>query len=153
MYKNIVVPIDPKKLSKKAMLHIFNFANITGAHIDFVHASSKIFDDDEEVMLRISLDKFHEEENKVIETELHELETFIQTEDLNEMAEAVSWAVSIISAHDDAGGSILKFGEKHNVDLYILSIPQHSSKWQILIGNIKEWVIHNAECPVLVVHR
>jgi len=152
MYKNIVVPINPKKLSKTALLHTFKLASYSCARIDFVHASTKIFTDDEELMLRVSVEKFHKEEERIIEETQQTVATFLQCDELRDLSCSVPWEVSIIPSHEDAAKAIVTFAEEKKADLFVLSIPRHSSKWKMLLGNVREWVIHHAECPVLVIH-
>ncbi len=153
MYQNIVIPIKPDHLSIKTFRHAFGLAAETGGKICVLHASSKILDDDQEVMLRVSLDKFHEEENRVIQEIGNAVRALLESDELAEFKDKVPCEIQVIPDRDNAQKTIVTFANEQAADLIILSLRGRSPALALLLGNFKEWVIHYADCPVLVVHE
>ncbi|MBN1356887.1 universal stress protein [bacterium] len=153
MYKHILIPINPKKISDTAIRYAFELASFTGAVISIVHASSKVFSDDEESMLRVPLEKFHAKEEKDMEFTRSKVAEVMESKLLKTLSGTVQWKVETIPAHDSSANAVVSHAEKVGADLIFLSVPRISSKWEMILGDFREWVIHFASCPVLVFHR
>ena len=152
MYSNILIPVNPDRLSLKAFKHAFTIAKSSNATVWIVNASPKVFDDDEEVMLRISLDKWHEDENRAITHVREQVMKLLNSPEMIEFVEGVKFEIIVIPAQSRDYKSILDFARTHGSDLIVLGLVRQSPAWQIIVGNFKEWIIHYAECPVLVIH-
>ena len=152
MYGKILIPIDPEKLSWMAFLHAFRIAEMCNSEVYIIHASSKLLSDDEEMMLRVSLDKFHNGEDREIRRVTGMVLEFLQQEGLRELACKISYKIDVIPEHDDRIKAIHQFCASNGIDLIVLGMKSRRSALELFKSNISKWATLFPECPVLVVH-
>jgi nucleotide-binding universal stress UspA family protein len=151
MFKKILCPVDLKKSSHSALIHAFHLASMVEGIVMIVHASKSVLSDEEEVMLRISLDRFHEQENVAIKEISEKIARMIETPELKQLVQNVRHEVFVIAMEHDAGKAISKFAITMGAELIVISKRGSKSIVEIIFNDVAEHVIYSNQLPVLIV--
>ncbi len=152
MYKTIVCPVDLSDVSFRALRHAFMIARSCGGEVIIVHASSKVLTDDQETMLRISLEQFHQDEIREIQRVDAVIRDALESPELKELVSGIAHTIHTISAHDDDAWAIIEFARNIQADLITITCRGRSAVIDALLGGAADTIIKKATCPVLVVH-
>jgi len=151
MYKKILCPVDLEINCANALEHAFYLANMSGGEITVIHANPDVLSDDEEVMVRVSLEEFHQKEKECVKTALKKIEALLQYGKIPEYSKSVVHHTKIIPSHRSEVQALLNYAEDHDYDLIVIRAHTHSKAYEMLIGGVAEKIVRHASCPVLVV--
>ena len=151
MYSKILCPFNKSERSLKALRHTLKLAGFTHGEVFILHASMELLDEQEETMLRVSLNKFHQHENETIQDIQDYVVKVLNREDFQSLSKNIQHHLSIIPAHDDIGKAIVTFAADNEVDLIVMPKHDKSVAWEIIRGSISMNVVHHAHCPVLFI--
>jgi nucleotide-binding universal stress UspA family protein len=140
--KNILVPTDFSQLSLKALAYGAALARQFDATLWLLHIIEPIapFTGLESVPITIDT----EQQTADAEAQMAEFAATHVPSDVS---------VSSLIRHGSAVREIADFAKTENIDLVIASTHRHNRIARALFGGISERIIHNAPCPILIVHE
>lgn len=150
MMKVIMCPLDLKSGSESALVYGFRLARQFKGKLLIVHASRQLVDDRKEVMLRVSVEKFHKSEQQATDEAKKRIEQFLSSPPVNSEIDDVPYEIQVIPQGEDAGESLEKHAQENSVDLIILSKRGHRSTLEILFRDVAEHLIYKSAIPVLL---
>ena len=146
-YKKILIPTDGSKAAERAAPHAIDLAKKYGAtlHVLFVVDTDAVdVSLGTEQVQRIKEGRFDEMQ------ELKDFATAATARVADKAREAGVDAEEAIAA-GSPHKQIVKYADKHDVDLIAMTCHGRSGVRRLLLGSITEQVLRHAEVPVLVV--
>lgn len=142
MIQHILFPCDGSETSSLVEAHVLNMAKTFQARVTVLHAYEFL-----EVVPVYEASYAY----------LDELETYLETQS----SEIVSQAQSRLQAAGITAGShvikgapgtgIVSAISELGADLIVMGSRQRSAVRRILLGSVSNYVVHHADCPVLIV--
>ncbi|HEY9839419.1 MAG TPA: universal stress protein [Candidatus Obscuribacterales bacterium] len=142
MYQHILFPTDGTTAARRVETQVVSLARAFGARITVLHAYEFL-----EVI-------------PVYETTyayIDELEDYLSAQSKEVAAQtearlrAEGLEVQTLVIKGDPGQSVLNAADEQHCDLIVMGSRQRGAVRRFLLGSVSNYVVHHAECPVLIV--
>lgn len=140
MYKKILVPTDASDFSKRALLEAIAIAHMTDGEIlllNVTHSPDSYWGYTASYGLTV---------NQEALTELGNLAIEISTADIT-----TDVPLKPIIKFGNPSNQIFETAEEEKVDLIVMGSHGHGFVAGALLGSVSQRVLHQADCPVLIV--
>ena len=145
-FKSILCPTDLSPISVKALQKAVELAHTFDAKLTLLHVHEHIMDENEMVMLRVSVDHYQEIQNKrlaEVEQKMAEEVTEAQGEDLD---------VDCLQREGKRPyKEILNVADEIAADLIVMATNGRSGFEEFFMGSNAENVVRRSKCPVLTI--
>ena len=145
MYKKILVPSDLSEQSFAAILAAVELARAFQAELLFLNVHPEFLCKKEMEMLRVSPQKFLEEEKEIAVAAKSTLEEMIKR------AGGTNLPHNILLRQGDYRDEILSVGREFECNLIILTTTGRSHLREHLYGSDSEQIVRHTEIPILVI--
>jgi len=136
LYDKILVPVDGSAHSLRALQEAIRIAKTTGGDITAVYVCSESSEGSSFVMPKLAFG--------------------CDTESILAEAQRIGKAneviIQVLSLKGNAVSEIVKAAAKGNFNLIVIGARGLSSLSGLVLGSVRQGVIKNAACPVLVIH-
>jgi nucleotide-binding universal stress UspA family protein len=138
--KHVLVPTDFSVASVDAM-HTALAMVESGQGVHVLHVVEPV--SDETVVGELPQDSRSEEAEEARQRDRYErLKSFLKEHDLD--------GVTIVVRAGDPAITITRYARENDIDLLVMAAHGYQDGERISIGTVTERVLHNADCPVLV---
>ena len=145
MFNHILVATDLSLRAEMATQKAVQLAHQFNSKITMLNVHDEFMNDDEMQMLRVSVEKMMNELSKTASSAKVEMKKIIH--DLH--AEDIQ--VDFLIREGKANKKILDEAKRLNVSLIVMGTNGRSNLHDYILGTTSEYVVSNAECPILVV--
>ena len=144
-FKNILVPVDGSKLSKKALMKALSLADNFEANVTIMH----VYEPMNVNLMGVTGEGEFLAEYRKPDPPLNIVEPLI--EEYREIASGRDKEINTIIVGGNPTEEIIK--ESRKFDLIILGTLGRSGLRHLLIGGVAEKVVRHAYCPVLIIRE
>lgn len=145
MPKKILVPTDFTADSDIALRESVEIAKQFSAHITLIHVDDKI----QEVGGDFSLNR---NEVEAVEKSDAALARQRMAEEIQKVMKTSDVRIEIAERHGKTHEEILAYSAANGIDLIVLEPHSRKGLMKSLTGGVADKLIHQAHCPVLVLH-
>lgn len=146
MFKKILVPLDGSELAEAALPPAVALAEKTGAELILLQATMAteyLIPEPAGHGMMLSNYQSLEEAQKQAKSYLDHWQ--------ERLSKKVKVWVDVVTG--DPAGAIVDTAQEQNVDLIVLRSHGYSGLTRLVLGSVAERVLHEAPCPVLVLHN
>ncbi len=136
MYHTILIPLENTPADETILTHIKSLAGLTGARLVLIHVANGWVARNYE-QLRLAESEEMREDRAYLERRTLELR-------------ADGFSVENVLAMGEPADEIVKFTEKHRVDLIAMSTHGHRFVGDLIYGSTADKVRHRVDIPVLL---
>jgi len=136
MYRTILIPLENTPADETILAHIKSLAGLTGSRLVLIHVAN-------------GWAARNYEQLKLAESEeMREDRAYLERRTLELRADGFS--VENVLAMGEPADEIVKFTEKHRVDLIAMSTHGHRFVGDLIYGSTADKVRHRVDIPVLL---
>ena len=136
MYKKILIPLENTTADRAILEHIRPLAKMTGASLLLMHVADG--------WVARNFEQLKLAESEEMKTDREYLES------VSQMLRAEGFEVDHMLAMGEPSDEIIKFANKHQVDLIAMSTHGHRFISDVLYGSTADKVRHLVDVPVLL---
>lgn len=142
MYRHILFPTDGSAASRRVEAQVVGLARLFAARVTILHAYEFL----EVIPVYEATYAYLDELEDYLQGQSRELakqtEARLQAEGLD---------VNSLVQRGDPGQSVIDCAREQGCDLIVMGSRQRGAVRRFLLGSVSNYVVHHADCPVLIV--
>jgi nucleotide-binding universal stress UspA family protein len=146
--KYVLAPIDFSHECRAGLRAAIFLARELGAPLELLHVDPRILSDAEEVMLRVSYQKYEAAERRLEAEAAKKMDDMIREEGGGDLKPQPSFSV----LGGDPAHTIVRHAHQHERCVIVITKKSSSAVADLVLGSVTHKVVCQATVPVLVLH-